>query len=385
MTAQRASPLASALGPVVATSARRWLHCVLELLLVGGLTPLLFALSWAVQKTIPLDASEYAFGFATFHIAFVVNDPHFAVTYLLFYQDGRARGLGPAFAPAQRLRWLLAGVVAPIALGAWAVVALAARSAPALGAMMELMFFLVGWHYVKQGFGVMTVLAARRGVRFTPGERAAILGHCFAGWAHAWANPAAPSREVEEKGVVYTALAHPAWLDHVTGGIFLATILPLAWVLLRKRRREGGLPILTPLVAMLASVWAWSIYSSFDPLVVYAVPALHSVQYLFMVWLLEKNAAKEREGPPSFGMSARARLGLLVVSSLVLGWVLFHGAPTALDDAFASRRTRFTALGPTPFFAAIYGFVNIHHYLMDAVIWRRENPRTRHLVATFAP
>jgi hypothetical protein len=40
------------------------------------------------------------------------------------------------------------------------------------------------------------------------------------------------------------------------------------------------LPIATPLTALLASIWSWSIYSSIDPLVVYVIPALHSVQYL---------------------------------------------------------------------------------------------------------
>ena len=30
----------------------------------------------------------------------------------------------------------------------------------------------------------------------------------------------------------------------------------------------------------------------------------------------------------------------------------------------------------TPYFAAIYVVVNLHHYLMDMVLWRRENPTT---------
>ena len=52
-----------------------------------------------------------------------------------------------------------------------AVAALATKSAVALAYMIQLMFLLVGWHYVKQGFGLMTVLAARRQVRFLPRER----------------------------------------------------------------------------------------------------------------------------------------------------------------------------------------------------------------------
>ena len=47
----------------------------------------------------------------------------------------------------------------------------------------------------------------------------------------------------------------------------------------------------------------------------------------------------------------------------------------------ATPGDRTLGLGETPYFAAIFVFVNIHHYFMDFVIWRRENPRTRHLLA----
>jgi hypothetical protein len=350
-----------------------------ELLLVGGLTPLLFPLSWLLRRRLGLDAAELAVGFTMFHAAFVINDPHFSVTYLLFYRDARARALGGVLAPAQRARYVFAGLVAPAALGAWAIAGLAARSAFSLGLLIQLMFLLVGWHYVKQGFGVMTVLSARRGVTFLPRERLAILAHCYAGWAQAWATHGLPGREVEEKGVVYTSLPHPLGLERVTRAALLATSIALVVVLIQKWRREGRLPLVTPLVALLCSVWAWSIYSGADPLVRYAVPALHSVQYLYFVWLLKGNEAREREGPPWFEASARARLGLLAVSALGLGWLLFHGAPWLLDDALVPRRERGSALGPTPYFAAIYAFVNIHHYLMDYVVWRRDDPLTRYL------
>ena len=151
-----------------------------------------------------------------------------------------------------------------------------------------------------------------------------------------------------------------------------------------KWRREGRLPIATPLVAFLCSVWAWSIYSGADPLVRYVVPALHSAQYLYFVQLLEGNRAREREGPPWFEASVQVRLGILAASALGLGWLLFHGAPWALDD-LVPRRARASSLGPTPYFAALYTFVNIHHYFMDHVLWRRENPLTRYLRARPAP
>jgi hypothetical protein len=100
------------------------------------------------------------------------------------------------------------------------------------------------------------------------------------------------------------------------------------------------------------------------------------------VWLLKNGEALEREGPPWFETSARVRVGVLAVSALGLGWVLFHGAPAALDDILVPRRARLSSpmLGPTPYFAAIYTFVNVHHFFMDYVIWRRDNPETRYLL-----
>jgi hypothetical protein len=96
--------------------------------------------------------------------------------------------------------------------------------------------------------------------------------------------------------------------------------------------------------------------------------------------LLKGNEAREREGAPWFESSASVRLGFLAISALGLGCLLFHLAPAALDGALVSRRERLTgALGPTPYFAALFAFVNIHHYFMDYVIWRRDKPETRYL------
>ena len=121
-----------------------------EFLVTGGITLFLFPLSWLLRKGMGLSAAEYAVGFTMFHAAHVINDPHFAVTYLLFYEDAKKRAFGAAFPPLQRARYILAGVVAPLALVGWVSVALIMKSAVALGLLIQLMFLLVGWHYVKQ-------------------------------------------------------------------------------------------------------------------------------------------------------------------------------------------------------------------------------------------
>src|SRR5262249_8221002 len=77
-------PMSLALAP---SRARSWGIYVLELLLVGGVTPLLFPISWLMRKKLGLDDAEFVAGFTTFYAAHLINDPHFSVTYLLFYKD----------------------------------------------------------------------------------------------------------------------------------------------------------------------------------------------------------------------------------------------------------------------------------------------------------
>jgi hypothetical protein len=353
----------------------------LEFLLTGGATLGLLPLCWVLERGVGLDRAELAVGFLTFHGAHVINDPHFAVTYLLFYRDLKRRLLAAELPLAQRLRYWLSGVIAPAVLVGWASWALSRGSAVSLGAMTQLMFLLVGWHYVKQGFGVVTVLSRRRGISYDAHERRILLGHCFAGWAYAWASPFDPGRTVEEKGVVYTTLAHPAWLEPLTRAAFFASALPLGWMLVRKWRRSGA-PPLSPLIGLLCSVWIWTVYSGIDPLLVYLIPALHSLQYLYFVWLLKRGQAHAEEGPPSFGKPVATVLGAWAAGALLLGLVLFHLAPSALDALLVdARAARLTDLGPTPYFAALFTVVNLHHYFMDFAIWRREHRETRYLAA----
>jgi len=374
---------AATLPEAPARAERSRLSSTVEFLVVGGAGVVLFPVLWLLRKVVGLDSAELAVGFLMFHGAHLINDPHFSVTYLLFYKNLKQRAFGTAFTRQQRARYLVAGFVVPLALAAWLTVALSSASARSLGALIQLMFLLVGWHYVKQGFGVLTVLSARRGVRYSAFERRAILAHCFAGWAYAWASPATPAALAEEKGVLYLSLAHPLVLERITLLAFAVSAVLLAAVLYRKWRREGRLPPLAPLTGLLVSIWLWSVYSSADPLMVYVIPALHSVQYLYFVWLLTRNQARAAESPPFFGPPASQRLIFLAASAVALGWLLFHGSPDLLDAArlSAHRRAheRLGELGPTPYFAAFFAFVNIHHYVMDNVIWRRENPDTKYL------
>jgi hypothetical protein len=322
-------------------------------------------------------------GMLAFHAASLINDPHFAATYLLFYRGAKGRAFGNVYPPRQRARYWFAGVLAPLALVTWSVLAIARHSAPALGALIQLAFVLVGWHYVKQGFGVLSVLSLRRGISWSRGERRVILAHCLAAWAYAWASPFDPGTRSVVNGVFYTTLPHPPGLELLCFSAFVASGVAAAAVVLLKWRRDRRLP-LGALAGLAITVWLWTVYTRLDPLFMYWIPALHSLQYLYFVGLSRRNAALEQAGPPSFKGSVGRELTLLSLSAVALGWLLLRGAPAGLDAALVAPTSGLTgldAVGPTPWLAAFTAVVNIHHYFMDSVIWRREHAETRLLVA----
>ena len=163
---------------------------------------------------------------------------------------------------------------------------------------------------------------------------------------------------------------------------FVSSSVLVLMVLASKWRREGSLP-LAPLVGLLVTIWLWTVFSSVDPLLVYVIPALHSLQYLYFVGLLERNRSRAQAGAASFQTTVRNRLLVVALSSVALGWLLLRGLPGFLDHTLvlhdASDPAGLAGVGPTPYLAAFFTFVNVHHYFMDTVIWRRDNPETRFL------
>lgn len=375
-----------------------------EFLITGGLTLVLLPLAYFYRKSAGLESSEYIVSFSAFYAAYLINDPHFSVSYLLFYKNARARFMGAEFQGAQRVRYIVSGLIVPLALIMWIASAMVLQSAQVLGTMVQLMYLLVGWHYVKQGFGVLSVLSARRGTRFTQHERWIFLAHCFCGWAYAWTSPRETGRDYEEAGVVYAAMAHPPGLETVTLVLFCASTLALIVAVILRVMRRQGLPPLAASCGYFMSIWLWTVYSHVDPLMIYVIPALHSLQYWYFVYLLKRNETNDRyeqharaiDGlgvatgmTASPGLFALRRLGLFFMTAVGLAWLFFHGVPDVLDGTLVASAASMglepdvsaRGLGTTPYLAAFATFINIHHYFIDHVIWRRENPDLRYLRA----
>jgi hypothetical protein len=75
---------------------------------------------------------------------------------------------------------------------------------------------------------------------------------------------------------------------------------------------------------------------------------------------------------------------VLGLSAIALGWLLLRGVPAWLDSLLvlpaSSDLGAMAAVGPSPYLAAFTVVVNVHHYFMDSVIWRRDDRETRFLL-----
>jgi hypothetical protein len=352
---------------------------ILEFLAVGGSMLLALPLVYVLKYVFGVSQAELGIGFVTFYAANLINNPHFAVTYLLFYRDVARRALGAEYSVSQRLRYWFAGFLVPLVLGVVLFFAAWLRLPRVLGISIQVMLFLVGWHYVKQGYGVLSVLSARAGVLLSGVERRWFLFHAVAGWLFARTNPRDAGRVLESDGVVFTTVAHPVGLSFLTLLTFAVSAVGVGWCLLAMLRQRRQLPPLAALSGYLVSIWLWTAFSRWEPLMAYLIPALHGIQYGFFVLTLRRRQAQLQSSEPPF-RPVSAALALTFFCAALLGWVFFRGAPPLLDALWSNPR-ELGDIGPTPFLAALTTFVNLHHYFMDSVIWRRENPETALLIA----
>ncbi len=109
-----------------------------------------------------------------------INQPHFAHSYRLFYRTFRQKALGTRLPSSLRGRYLIAGLVVPCVLLGFFAAALFARNPRILGYSTNFMFFLAGWHYVKQGYGILVVDSVRKRLPFSGPARALLRANGYA-------------------------------------------------------------------------------------------------------------------------------------------------------------------------------------------------------------
>ena len=352
----------------------RWIDC----LALGGGS--LFVLA-AMAAFFPTDGEARA-GLAatTLFLAHFVNHPHFAHSYQLFYKGFIRKAFSPDSVLSHRYRF--AGIMVPAMLVTFFASTLVSGNAPLLGLAANLMFFLVGWHYAKQGYGILMLDAAQKGIAFNARERRHLLWNTHLAWPTYWllTNDALAAKSYW--GLIYYAFDVPDALMNamlavaaVSGGVVVRNL----WL---KWRSERALPV-NGLVAYVTSVYIWLMIGRRHPVLLFVVPLFHSLQYMCVVWRYQLNveADRQRSRPAGGGRAEPARYRTatagfvrFVLIGGLLGVTGFWVAPMLINHVAGYDRAVF---GTTLFMFIGWTFINIHHYFIDAVIWRRENAETR--------
>jgi hypothetical protein len=316
--------------------------------------------------------------------AMFVNHPHFVHSYQIFYRNFRAKAFGMDYDRALRRQYIVAGLVVPLLLILFFAVCLGHGEARVLGYGANAMALLVGWHYVKQGYGMLMVDAALKRRFFTDADKRVLLANSYAVWALAWLMANSTIRSSDLWGLTYYTFGIPDWLVSVAAVVAVVTGLRTAFMLVRRWRANGGSLPVNGVAAYLVTLYAWVLFVRLSPLWLFVVPALHSLQYLVVVYRFESNSENHRLAATAgsrlsvlqrlFTTPVRVHMTGFVLVGIVLGFAGFFGLPMVLQAIAHYDRAVF---GPTLFIFVFWIFINVHHYFLDSVMWRRENPEAR--------
>lgn len=349
-----------------------------DALLLGGTSVVAFLL---IRLWNPDEAGFALLAAVMMALANVVNHPHFAHSYQLFYGSWQQARGAAGLPVALRWRWWLSGVAVPLVLAlllGFAAWRWSHGDGFWMAASLSVMGALVGWHYVKQGYGMAMVDAALKRRYWSPVGRRALLWNAYACWGTAWlfANTSAVgslfwgffgiSFEVPMELVAMAAL--------LTLGTTVWCTVSVTRNLKSHLQAESSLRWqqlpLSGLLAYGVTLYLWTLFAWADPAYALVIPFFHSLQYMTVVWRYKRNEAADdgsKPGDPFHGLLRFTGIGLAIGA---LGFWLLPG----IVDYAMSGAIPFKTEGPMIAIACAWIFINVHHYFIDNVLWRQGNP-----------
>jgi hypothetical protein len=349
---------------------------VTDFLLLGGLSFLVLP----VMLLLPVDGYQGYVAFWALLLANVINHPHFAHSYQIFYRGYRSKLSSTERPLSLRIRYAVARILVPIVLAAFFLFGIATKDVRLVGLGGNVMALFVGWHYVKQGYGMLMVDAVLKRRFFSDQEKKVMLINAYAVWITAWLFFNQEASRNELWGLQYFSFAVPALILDVAMAAVVLSTGAVTLTLMQRYRAGKKLPV-TGVIAYAVTLYLWTLFARINPLWLLVIPALHSIQYLAVVYRFQTNLAKANAAQRSGGGTWRSalnghrvRLTLFAATGLLIGAALFWGLPAFFDARIAYESKIF---GPTLFLFLFWVTVNVHHYFLDSVMWRRDNPETK--------
>lgn len=298
--------------------------------------------------------------------ALTASAMHFGISYHLAYADARntvrSRPLALLIAPAFLI----------VILATTTAVALASGSDSRNGltsALITSVYLLTMWHYIKQAYGIARLGATYAKISLAVNEVRVLRYGVYPLWLMSVARILTRGHSFSFARYRVGAEIFAPWVFDVTRVVALASALPLAVVFIQVARRNGGRPpsvMLAPYVAAFLWLGIPVGYASFGIL----IGVFHAMQYLTCAHRAEIAVARAQHSEVNLTRWLEVFAGAACGGLLLTTW-----GPQALNRAFASGG------GPLVFSATLFVFLNLHHYMVDAVIWRSKGDLVRAMVA----
>lgn len=321
-------------------------------------------------------------------IAHFVNNPHFMHSYQMFYEGFAEKAFGQTNPRGLRIRYVVAGIVVPLIMCGFVAYCLATGDPVLLGLGGNAMVFLVGWHYVKQGYGILIVESVMKRRFFNETEKTWFRYNGLAVWWFSWIYFNIAIHESDLYGLKYYTIGLPHWLAWLAGAVMAATTLTVIGLAARKALRDGGRLPWNGLSAYVTASYVSLAVLYVAPVLVIPIPIYHSLQYNAVVWRYQLNKQHARHGDALafslFGGAVRMsraafRVVRFVVTGMIAGAAAFYVVPYILALGVPVDRETF---GGGMWLFVFLIFINVHHFFLDNVMWRKENPDIKeHLFA----
>jgi hypothetical protein len=339
---------------------------VLDPLFLGGASigfALVFQLAVIFDISLSMAWCPLAFGL-------LIGQPHFIASYHLLYVDSCKKIFRDPL-------YFWVGVVFPLFLFGALFLTYVSANPLWIGRWANIMFFFLGWHYVKQVLGCVAVTNALQKFYYSRFEFFALKASLIALWALAWINQNVSSGERTRWGFKYFELGLPSWSLHLSYGLVFVSLTLVILSHVKKYLRDKSLPAFSA-IASYISIYVWFVPLFFNPFFTPLISFFHSLQYLVFVYAYRRNRIRVELKSNSYASFSPERLWKINISYylilVLVGGAAFSWAPKFIDSLLLLDSKIY---GKTAFVFAFATFLNIHHYFIDNVLWRGDSSDIR--------
>ncbi|MEX0697901.1 MAG: hypothetical protein WD099_10185 [Dongiaceae bacterium] len=259
-------------------------------------------------------------------------------------------------------RFLVFGLLPLIALGT-----LAMAGVVGLWAIVSIYFYWQWFHYARQSWGISRAYRAKeRDALYEDGWIDQAIFYALPVLGILWRSYQDPQTFI---GLELRVVPVPLWL--VSAAAAVTVVLLAYWIYRRVHAwREGRLAAAHTLYMLSHFTIFAAAYILIDD-VTYgwlAINIWHNAQYILFVWMFNTRRFKDGIDPEARFLSYISqpqRLWLYLLTCVAITGVVYWAVLGTLSAWF------FAGLSAT---IVIYQIVNFHHYVVDAVIWRRRKP-----------